>query len=77
MRPARFERATTWFEVAARNLVHIGNQQLRWPALVQIVTEPRGVPRKPYVFGYVGTRPSLCENKNAGSHFSILTNLYS
>ncbi len=39
----------TWFEVAARHLADIGNQQLRWPALLQIVAEPRGVPWKPHV----------------------------
>src|ERR1035441_5751550 len=44
---------TAWFEVTARDLADIGNQQLRWPALVQIVAEPRGVPRKPYVFAGV------------------------
>ena len=53
VRPDGFEPPTTWFEVVARNLVRIGNQQLRWPALVQIVAEPRGVPRKPYVFAGV------------------------
>jgi hypothetical protein len=38
-----------WFEVAVDNLAHIGNQQLRWPALNLLRAEHRGESRKLYV----------------------------
>jgi hypothetical protein len=53
VRPEGFEPPASWFVVVAEECACIGNQQLRWPALVQILAERRTLPQEPYVFATV------------------------